>query len=486
MNMPCSFPSSCHRPTLQEMAPPGDRLRQGSRTPAIAAIFVWSFLLIIIIFPCSTFGQTLFPNSKAGDAGHDRLLPLSGVPDSQLQSRLNQVLASIEAFKDIKAEVHDGVVLLTGKTLRAEARRKAEELVSRFEGVVYVTNDVEVESEVEGRIDPAVAKLQQYLGKVLDQLPVIGVALVVVFSFWLLSLLVARWDAPYRRLRINPLLHGLIRQLLRSGVVLVGILLALEILDVTAVAGAIVGAAGLAGLAIGFGFRDIVENYLSGVLLSLRSPFTVNDLVRIDEHEGRVVRLTSREMVLMTMDGNHVRIPNSLVFKSVIHNFTRNPRRRFDFAVGVGVGEDLLMVQDVGCATLRAMKGVMDEPGPFMRVAALGEFNVIVQFFGWVDQRTADFLKVQSEAIRLVKAALDEAGIAMPEPIQTVRSREILPPETVESPKIRAVPHEFVAEGVKETDVSLDRQLDEQIEEDLAVSDEKNLLTDQKTGRNDR
>ena len=464
----CGKHAACSSNTL-------DKMSKAIRFSNVLALFAF---LIIIISPHSIFSQTFFPGSAADEADQKRVFPVEGTSDSQLETRLNEVLSNIEPFRNVRATVRHGVVVLTGETSRAEARRKAEELVSRFEGVVYVTNKVEIESEVEDRVNPVIAKVKEYLNKVLEQLPVIGVAIFVVIAFWLLSLLVLHWDAPYERIGINPLLHGLIRQMLRGIILLMGVLFALDILDVTALVGAIAGAAGLLGLAIGFGVRDIVENYLAGVFLSLRSPFTVNDLVRVENHEGRVVRLTSREMVLMTLDGNHVRIPNSVVFKSVIHNYTRNPRRRFDFSVGVGVDEDLAVVQDVGCSTLRAMKGVMNDPGPFMRVVELGDFNVVVQFFGWVDQRTADFLKVQSEAIRMVKAALDKAGVEMPVPIQTVRSREILPPETVKAAREKVIPYEFVEQEVKKTDVSVDRQLDEQIEEDQATSGEKNLLAD--------
>jgi len=442
-----------------------------------ACLSLLLFILLLILSPAVSYGQMLFPDSKADVPSQDHIIPMIGVPDSELEAKLSSVLSHIEAFKNIRVKVHDGVALMTGGVLRAEARKKAEELVSRFEGVVYVVNQVEVESEVEGRVNPAITKVREYFNQFLQQLPVITVAIMVVVAFWLLSLLIIHWDAPYKRMRINPLMQGLIRQTLRTVILVMGILLALDILDVTALVGAIIGAAGLIGLAIGFGFRDIVENYLAGIFLSLRSPFTVNDLVRIENHEGRVVRLTSREMVLMTLDGNHVRIPNALVFKSVIHNYTRNPLRRFDFLVGVGVNEDLLTVQKVGCDTLRAMRGVMSDPGPFMRVVELGDFNVMVRFFGWVDQRTADFLKVNSEAIRLVKAALDKAGVEMPEPIRTIRVRQIEPPETIQSVQRMSLPQEFVEEEVKKADVSVDTQLDEQIEEDLAASSEKNLLT---------
>ena len=103
---------------------------------------------------------------------------------------------------------------------------------------------------------------------------------------------------------------------------LFGVLLALDILDLTALVGAVLGTVGVVGLAIGFAFKDIVENYLAGLLLSIRRPFALNDLVLIESHEGRVVRLTPSELILMTLEGNHVRIPNATVFKSFIYNFS--------------------------------------------------------------------------------------------------------------------------------------------------------------------
>lgn len=199
-----------------------------------------------------------------------------------------------------------------------------------------------------------------------------------------LGLAAARRDGLFRRFSANPFLRDLARPLVRTAIFVVGLLLALEVLDATALVGAVLGTAGVVGLAVGFAFRDLVENYIASVLLSLRQPFAPNDYVKIDSHEGMVVRLTSRATVLMTLDGNHPRIPNAVVFKGVILNYSRNPLRRFDF-------------QD------------------------LGDSNVVLGFYAWIDQRVSGLFKVRSEAIRLVKTAFDDAGVDMPEPIHRLR-----------------------------------------------------------------
>ncbi len=429
----------------------------------LIALLCWSA-------PGLAFAATQDPNAAPPPA-----LPLSVAPDSAIETRLRAVMDNIEAFKKVKIDVNDGVVRLSGKTARMEASERAAAMVSRFEGVVYVDNQISVETDVESRVKPALSRVREYLTRAMHNLPTIAVALAVVVISWLFARVVTRWELLFQRLGWNRLLQNLIRQFIRKGIFLLGILLALDILDITTLVGAVLGTAGVVGLVIGFAFKDIVENYLAGLLLSIRRPFDLYDLVRIESHEGRVTRLTSSELFLMTLDGNHVRIPNAAVFKSIIYNYSINPRRRFDFGVGVGVNEDLIEVQPLGCTALREMAGVMDEPAPFMTIEDLGDFSVLVRFFGWVDQRSADFAKVRGEAIRRVKLALEKAGVEMPEPAQTIRFQRVGPGPSAASDS-DAPPG--AAQELKTVDLSPDRQLDDQINEDLAASGDANLLTD--------
>ena len=175
-------------------------------------------------------------------------------------------------------------------------------------------------------LDTAFDKLQE----IVAYLPLLAVSVLVVACFALLAHLVGRWRSPFARLNLNPFATDVVRHVVRVAIVLVGVLIALDLLDATALVGAALGTAGVFGIAIGFAFRDLVENYISSILLSLRQPFAPDDHVVIDSHEGKVIRLTSRATILMTLDGNHLRIPNAQVFKGVILNYSRNPLRRFN------------------------------------------------------------------------------------------------------------------------------------------------------------
>ena len=270
-------------------------------------------------------------------------------------------------------------------------------------------------------LTPVLQRLLDEAYRAIAALPLLILAVLIVWVAWLAGSWVSRRAWVGRASKSNPFLQDLARTTVRWIVFGLGILIALEIMQATALVGAVLGTAGVLGVALGFAFKGILENYLAGILMSVRQPFSPRDHVVIDGNEGIVVALTSRATVLMTPDGNHLRIPNALVFGSVTLNFTRNPSRRFNFEIGVGVNEDLIRAQSLGIDELQRIDGVMDKPPPRALITALGESNVQVSFHGWVDQRAHEFLQVRSEAIRRVKLALEHAGMDMPEPIYRVQ-----------------------------------------------------------------
>lgn len=395
--------------------------------------------------------------------------------DSALEARLQRIFAQIDDFQGITVDVNSGVVRMTGSVLQAQDAADAEALARQLPGVLYVVNEVNAETDVETRVAPALDRIREYARRTVAYLPLAGIALLVVLLFWGISRGLGHWQEPPAGLHVSPLVWQLVRRVIQGVIAFIGVLLAFDLLGVTAMVGAVLGTAGIAGLAIGFAFQDIIENYLAGVLLSIQRPFHVNDVVQVGDQEGRVVRLTARELVLLTFEGNHVRLPNATVFKGVMVNYTRNPRRLFYFDVGIGVLEDLTEVTRFGVDTLDAMKGVLEDPSPFARVRELGDSSVTMRFHGWVNQQEADFFKVKSEAIRLVKAALDEAGVDMPEPTYRL---QVWRNETPVSAGTRVSPEATAAEQAATIDVVPDRKLEEQVEEELAQSEEPNLLSD--------
>ncbi len=270
-------------------------------------------------------------------------------------------------------------------------------------------------------VDAALARMAEVGYRIAAAMPLLLLSVLLVWLAWMFGRWLSRRAVFEHVVRRNAFLRDLARTTVRTVAFALGLLVALELMDATALVGAVLGTAGVLGLALGFAFKETLENYLAGILMSLRQPFAPRDHVLIDGHEGVVIAMTSRATILMTPDGNHLRLPNAMVFRSVMLNYTRNPSRRFEFDVGVGVGEDLLLAQSIGTGILQALDGVLEKPPARAYISTLGDSNVQLRFHAWVDQRSHDFLMVRSEAIRTVKLALERAGMDMPEPIYRVQ-----------------------------------------------------------------
>ncbi|RGP41600.1 Small-conductance mechanosensitive channel [Altererythrobacter insulae] len=340
--------------------------------------------------------------------------------DDRISERIQGIFAELDELSDVSVAVEEGVVELTGVVPDSAAIARAEGIAGRVAGVVTVQNSLER--------DLSVGENLSILGQASDlakgffaALPLIIVAILVAAAIGFVGYIVAGFGGLWRRIAPNVFLAELVQSAIRFVFVVGGLVIALDMLGAGALLGAVLGGAGVVGIALGFAMRDTIENYVASLMLSLRQPFRANDHVLIDDREGHVIRLTSRATVLMTMDGNHLRIPNSQVFKAIILNYTRNPQRRFSFELGVDADDDPRAAMNLGKQVMSDLSFVLDEPAPSANVQQVGDSNIVICFLGWVDQREADFLKSRSLTIAAVKEALEDAGFALPEPIYRLR-----------------------------------------------------------------
>lgn len=341
--------------------------------------------------------------------------------DQAISDRISGIFDEIEEFNAIKVSVESGVVNLTGPIKNQNDAARAQSIAQRVSGVVTVDADFDRDLSVDGNVEPVVTDLAKSLNKFISALPLIGIAFAVALAIGILGHLLASIKAFWKRITPNFFLAELLATSVRVLFIGLGIFIALDILNATAVLGAVLGGAGVIGLAIGFALRDTVDNYVSSIMLSIRQPFRANDHVLIGDREGRVVRLTSRATILMTLDGNHLRIPNSTVFKAEILNYSRNPQRRFTFQLGVDADDDPAAAVETGLRAINAQAFILDDPPATAEIQEVGDSNILIAFHGWVDQRATDFKKARGAAIRAAKNALEAEGFALPEPIYRLR-----------------------------------------------------------------
>ena len=277
--------------------------------------------LALILAPCQVFAQDVVTESDALPT-----LAVEDLPDdAAIAARLRAILGALE-FDGIAVGVDAGVVSLAGDVADPAISEKAESIAERLEGVVAVNNRLSASGDLAHQINPAVDRFRARVAQLVSRLPLLLLGFVAFLVIVAAGILVARmrfWD----RISPNAFIAELYRQAFRVASGIVGIVVALDVVGAAALLGTILGAAGIIGLAIGFAVRDTVENFVASVMLSLRQPFRPNDLVEIEGDVGRVIRLTSRATILLSLDGNHIRIPNATVFKGKIVNYTQYPAR---------------------------------------------------------------------------------------------------------------------------------------------------------------
>lgn len=368
---------------------------------------------------------TTVPDGKPESPGRVEVQP--AVKDDAIGQRITDILVATSWFNEPKVTVQKGIVFLKATTHNDESRQWAADLAKNTEGVVAVVNQIEVAPSTVWNFSPTFQVLNGLARGFVRLLPMIVVAVVVIAISWLLARLTVRL---LRRGLLDRSLSRLLREVIsRAGgilVMLAGLYLVLRIAGLTQLALTVVGGTGLIGLVLGIAFRDITENFLASLFLSLQQPFREGDLVEVANVTGYVQRLTSRTTVLMTLDGNQVQIPNSTVFKSTIRNFTSNPNRREDFVVGIGYDDSIPFAQEVALKVLAEHPAVLQEPEPLVLVDNLGSSTVNLRVYFWIDGGRHSWLKVKSSVIRLAKRAFQDAGISLPD-----EARELIFPHGV-------------------------------------------------------
>lgn len=339
----------------------------------------------------------------------------SAEKDAAIANRIREILMELDGYEDVTVTVNSGIVTLRGTALDGTAVTRLNEIAGRVEGVVTIENRVQETTDVVRRLDPALERFRARSEQFINYLPLLAIAVAAFALVVAVGFLIARMKRPWDRIAPNAFIADIYRQVIRIAFMLGGLVIALDILGATALLSTILGAAGIIGLAIGFAVRDTVENFIASIMLSIRQPFRPNDQVEIEGDIGKVIRLTSRATILLSFDGNHIRIPNATVFKSRIVNYSRNDERRFLVSLGVAYDTDLLRAQDLALQTVASLPFVIDEPAPAVWIEELGDSAIILNVAGWIRQHETSYLKARSEAWRLCLAAFDHAGIVMPE-----------------------------------------------------------------------
>lgn len=366
--------------------------------------------------------------------------------DGRIEARLVKILEATGWFEEPTVEVREGVVFLRGRARGADAKKWAGDLARNTQDVVAVVNQLELTRPAVWNFQPALDALNELWISIIATLPILAMSVLVLLIAYAAGHGARRSARALTTRRItSPLLRELAAAAAGVLVFLLGVYIALRVAGLTRLAVTVIGGTGLVGLIIGIAFREITENFLASVFLSLQRPFRAGDLVRIGEHLGIVQRLTTRSTLLMTEAGNHLQIPNATVYKATIENFSTNANRRESFVVGIGYEVAISEAQEAALAVVTGHPAVLKNPEPWVLVEELGSATVTLRVYFWLDGQKHSWLKVRSSLIRLVKRAFQERGISMPD-----EAREVVFPA--------GVPIELSVDGARQLQAITDRQ----------------------------
>lgn len=276
--------------------------------------------------------------------------------------------------------------------------------------------------DINGAYDLIAGKLETWLTTTIEMLPNIVIALLVLILFYVLGRMLRKFvRSLLERATTNKTVIDLVETVMSVLVIGIGLFFALSILNLDGTVTSLLAGAGIIGLALGFAFQDIAANFISGLLLTIRHPFGIGDMIKSNGYYGTVQKLNLRNTIIKTPQGQIVYIPNKIVFENPFTNYTKNNERRIDLECGISYGDDLEKVKKVAIEAISSIEHRDKNRGVGFFFTEFGgsSINFVVQF--WVKfTRGPDFWGPQSDAIVALKKAFDENDIMIPFPIRTL------------------------------------------------------------------
>lgn len=272
--------------------------------------------------------------------------------------------------------------------------------------------------EVDANPDLIFNKIDTWLDGLFRLLPNIGVAIVLFIVFWFIAKGVGALIRRSAHNRDRSSLGNVASSLIRWALVVLGGMLAITVVAPSISPGDLISSLGIGSVAIGFAFKDILQNMLAGILILLRQPFEVGDQIVSGGHEGTVEKIETRATMIKTYDGRRVVIPNSDIYTDSVVVNTAFETRRSEYEIGIGCNDDWDKARKIMEDACAKVDGVISDPKPETIPVALGDFANVVRLRWWTKSDRASQIHTFGRVLQEVYKALDADGIDMPYPTQ--------------------------------------------------------------------
>lgn len=266
-------------------------------------------------------------------------------------------------------------------------------------------------------------KVNGWLEIAIEMLPNFVVAVIVLLVFYIAAKYIKRFlKRFFQRFYGKSSIINLFSNTIFISVLTTGLFVSLSILNLDKAVTSLLAGVGIVGLALGFAFQEIASNFISGVILSINKPFTIGDIIAINDIVGTVEFISLRTTNVRTFQGQKVLIPNKIMFQNPIINYTENGQRRVDLTVGVSYGEDLEFVQKIALQAIDTLDDILKDEKVQFFYTKFDESSVNFTIMYWTDYSVdnLEFMEAQHRGIIAIRKAFRENDISIPFPIRTL------------------------------------------------------------------
>jgi len=264
------------------------------------------------------------------------------------------------------------------------------------------------------------ASFDRYWINILDRAPEITIGLTLLVIFIFLGILIRKLIVSRLKLRVkDTLLLNFIGRVIFVLFLIIGVVIFFKQIGLGSAAGGLLAGAGVSALILGFAFKDIGENFIAGFFLAFSRPFSIGDIIEVNGMMGNVKAMSFRNSHVRTFDGRDIFIPNSMMIKNPLINYTKDGLMRHDFVVGIDYGDDVAEASKVIMETMKVTKNIVqdkDELAPFVIIDQFGTSTINLKIFFWIN--TYDFLGsttvLKSTVMQSVVNQLLKEGFTLP------------------------------------------------------------------------
>jgi len=265
-------------------------------------------------------------------------------------------------------------------------------------------------------------KLQSWLEQTIAHLPNFVVAIVITIVFSILARMLSKMlrKGLHRALESRQI-ADLLASIFKAIVMCTGLFIALEFLGLSGTVTSLLAGAGIVGLAIGFAFQDMTENLIAGIAMGIRKPFELGDVVQAEGVFGNVRAINLRNTIVETFFGQIEVIPNKILFRNILTNYSTLGVRRLEIPVGISYGDDPAAAAKLLTDKINECDFVIKKEETAVYVESFGDSSINMLVWFWIDYPgDTGFMVARHEAVILIKKTLEEADFLIPFPIRTL------------------------------------------------------------------